>query len=127
MKKADQYNIENGSPSFGPSKFADRTDDGYFELFSILSFILILNFWYHVEFAVNLGRKNKGKAAKEGLGEYEVRKPTTGGDKYGMKKELSAPFSGTLPSSVDWTAAGYVTAVKNQGSLENFQICLVQV
>lgn len=74
-----------GNAVFGVTKFSDRT---------------------HEEFRVLLGRK--GRAAVPEGSEIKQAVYESSGDKHEALKSLQ---SGT----VDWTAAGYVTPVKNQG------------
>ncbi len=80
MKEADRLNELNGTPSFGVSKFSDRT---------------------RAEFSVLLGRKDMKKPVPT----RPVRTPNFDGV---TRFKANAAV-------VDWTAAGMVTPVKNQG------------
>lgn len=88
MKLADSFNIDNGSPVFGVSKFADRTQD---------------------EYSILLGRKDKGtfnmnNDLNQVNNNIVVRNPYLGPEQYGMKQGKSIPYKGSLPEIVDWTA-----------------------
>ena len=50
MLKADKLNVLNGSPSFGVTKYADRTDKGYKNNFVLFSFLIFT--WQRSKFSL---------------------------------------------------------------------------
>ena len=94
MQKADKLNdlqVAAGfGIAFGPSKMADRSDD---------------------EFSALLGRKGMGANAGADLSAAKVVAPARRGQRHPMLLKAGQ----TDATSADWTAAGAVTPVKNQG------------